>query len=65
LTSILEGLTPEHAALLRPHLGTAFVPRTSQGAAGGPVSKIAGAPWLPDGTVWPSCPTPRPEREHR
>jgi len=54
--SLLERFTPEHAALLRPHLRAAFVPQVKAGGATGPVTKIAGEPWLPAGAEWPVCP---------
>lgn len=59
MTSILERFTSDQASLLRPHVRTAFVPRVEPGTAHGPVSKIAGVPWLPEGVAWPSCPNCR------
>jgi hypothetical protein len=56
MTTLLDHFTAEQASRLRPHLRTTFVPRIEEGAAHGPVSKIAGSPWLPDGVAWPSCP---------
>lgn len=42
--------------LMRPHVRRAFRPQVEPGDASGPVSKIGGAPWLPKGTEWPTCP---------
>jgi len=55
-SKILEAFTPEQAALLAPHVRPAWLPRVKAGTAAGPVSKIGGAPWLPEGVEWPECP---------
>jgi len=56
MSTLLERFPAERTTELAPHLRTAFVPRVEAGPASGPVSKIAGEPWLPEGVAWPTCP---------
>ena len=55
MPTILDTVLPPVADALRPFLRQTFVPVVAEDDPEGPVSKLGGRPWLPDGESWPTC----------
>lgn len=56
MSSDYEKLPAVLAAKLRHLVRAAFRPVVEDGDPDGPLSKMGGRPWLPEGTEWPACP---------
>lgn len=55
MTDLLDGLPDGLADKLRPLVRPGFVPQLEPNDPPGPVSKLAGRPWLLQGEPWPPC----------